>query len=125
MHFMEGGELFSKWNIVGAILSFALGGPVGLCVFIALWGVFWYYTSRRGLLFVQSYLYLVTLWDTNDSIKANWKANNLTPSRAIAYMQSALEFAQRHNGGMQLPVIEEARKNGFVYKGKSLFDLLK
>jgi len=81
--------------------------------------------SRRGLLFIQSYLYLITLWDTQDVIQANWIANDLSPNDSFHYLDGALEFAKRYSGGMQLPVIQEARQNGFKYNPPSFVSFIR
>lgn len=116
---------FTKFNVIGSVVSLVFGGPIGLLVFIAGYIAFMIHVTWRGLLFIQSYLYLITLWNTQDMMKANGVANDLTPDGSSYFLDGALKFAQRHNGGRQLPVIAEAKRNGFRYKKPSSLELFK
>lgn len=77
------------------------------------YAVFSYRRSIKNILFIRSYLYLKTLYETDNKDLANKIANDLPDSHVSDYTEEAKEFSVRHNGGQALPVIVEASENGF------------
>ncbi|MGH1399171.1 MAG: hypothetical protein ACRBCT_08155 [Alphaproteobacteria bacterium] len=117
---------FTIWNVTGAIVSLAFGGPLGLIIFFFLWLVIWYHSSLRGLLFIQCYIYLMMVnTDEVPPYDASIKANNLNVHEASGLLMGAIDFANRFASGQQLPVIKEAKEQGYIYKKKSFVELMK
>ena len=108
-------------GIIGGIGSTLLLGPIGLVVFLIGYGFFFYYMKYRGLLFVQSYVFLKTLSQTNDVDMANVKANTLTSDDAYYHGDEAMMFAQKMCQGQTLRVMALAKQNGF--KKNNLFNI--
>ncbi len=98
----------------GAIISFAVGNIVGLGLYLAALLFVYYYLLSRGLLFIQSYLFLKVFWQTNSIGMANYAANELGVFASARYIVEAMSYANRSFGGAQLPVIQQAKDIGFV-----------
>lgn len=98
---------------IGGILSLALGSIVGLGLYILGMGWLYHYLLKRGLLFIQSYLYLKTLWQTNNTNFANDTANDLSTLESRHFISEAMHYAENVTGGLQLPVIEQAKTLGY------------
>lgn len=99
---------------LGAVISFAAGNIVGLGFYLAALLVIYYYLLSRGLLFIQSYLFLKVFWQTSNIGMANYAANELGVFASTRYIVEAMTYANRSFGGAQLPVIEQAKDIGFV-----------
>lgn len=115
---------FNLFNVIGGIASFIIGNFIGLIIFVFIYLTFKAFNTRRGLLFIQSYLYLITLKETEDEVKANWAANDLSVEASLEHMDQAVFYAKHYTNGMQLPVIAKAKASGFKYKKPSLTGIL-
>jgi len=116
---------FTVWNVVGGIISLIFGGPIGLIIFFFLWLIVWYHLSIRGLLFIQSYLYLMMRADKIDPHEASIKANNLKAYESESLLEGAIDFSNQFTNGQQLPVIAKAKERGYIYRKKSFPELIK
>lgn len=102
-----------KVGLVGAVIAFIFGSVVGLGLYIIIYGVVWWHLTKRGVLFIKSYLYLKTLWQTEDKDLALYRANSIGIMTSTHYIEEALHYAQQTFYGAQLPVIEQAKSEGF------------
>ena len=113
---------FTLWNVIGAGLSFAFGGFIGLGIFITGLLIFWYHMTCKGALFIQSYLFLMLRKDGLGALEASIGANNCSVDEMRYLNDGALNFADIHSGGKQLPVIHAAREEGYVHRRKSVLE---
>lgn len=97
----------------------AVGGITGLGLFLIGGLLLYLFFLYRGLLFIQSYLYLKILWETGNPSTANYFASNLKLFESGKYMAESVRYAEKMFGGMQLPVIIQARELGFGSKHKN------
>jgi len=102
-----------KIALIGAVISFVFGYVVGLGIYVLIYGATWWYLTKRGVLFIKAYLYLKTLWETEDKNVALYRANSIGMLDSTDYMEEAMIYAHKTFYGAQLPVIEQARSEGF------------
>jgi len=116
---------FTIWNVVGGVISFVFAGPIGLGIFVLGWLVFWYHTTMRGFLFVQSYLYIMLVAEESNRHEASIKANDLKIYEVDRLMVGAVDFSNQFTKGQQLPVIATAKEQGYIHKKKSFFEVMR
>ncbi len=116
---------FTVWNVSGALVSFFLGGPIALIIFLIVWLITWYHLSTRGLLFIQSYAYLLMMAEKTDPHEASIESNNIKAYEAESFLAGAKGFANKFTNGEQLPVIKAAKKQGYIYRKKSFLELIR
>ena len=114
----------TKWSLVGALISIIVGGWIGLLIYVVGWFFLMAFVTRRGLLFIQSYIYLKALRETESRYAASWAANKMPVSVSQEYWEEALAYAKQFSDGEQLPIIEAAKREGYEYRKKSVRELL-
>jgi hypothetical protein len=87
-------------------------GLKGVLIFTAI--ALWYWTLRRGLLTVRSFMYLGMLTKGIDPMIANLEVHKIRYLDAGSIAPAAKYFVQQHYEGKQLAMIADARNQGFV-----------
>ena len=99
--------------ILIACVFTAFGGIVGFGIYLVGGFVLYMHFLNKGLLFIQSYLYLKILWETSSPNTANYVATNLGVFESGRYIAESTRYAEKMFNGMQLPVIAQAKELGF------------
>lgn len=100
--------------LTGLGIGFAIIGMAGLPVLLVFMFALWYWTLRRGLLTVRAFVYLGMLTQGMSPMQANDHVFRIWYFDAASYAPAVKSFLREYFGGRQLPMIAEARRQGFV-----------
>lgn len=95
--------LFYLTEIV--ITGILIGGALVLALFVA--------SVLRGRKAVRAYVYIVTRGEGASELEANIVASRIDSSKAGQLNPSVMEFIRVHYAGKQLPMMSDARLDGF------------
>ena len=101
-----------KCSVIITVLFLIFTGP-GVLLWLCFAIPFHYYSMSRGRLAVRAFVYLGLLSRGDRPERANEKALSVDFHAASEMAPHALEFVNEFYGGKQLPMISNARINGF------------